>query len=367
MSTILEEALENLKVLDEAFSDSMPDWLVARLQRFAPTYGAASSKIRNGRKLPFRNSLIDQQKSPSHGRQWFGDDNFFNLFLRAGYNLSKLPIIPKEIPNKLDDPIFDDPDLLPILHLVSNKDDKIWVPGLNDDEQFQDNDGKWFKFKYMNNKRLKEYVKDLVCADLSKEEAHIPQEIYQRDSINRALYSGQPLHYGDLDRVYEKPYEKNRRYNFNRDSRYYSGDDPKRYFDKSGYYTGKGIINYDLQNRLEKYKAKFGFQKFIDIQNKMQQLQDAVVQYVNQQDVLAQDLRTSNYLSQSQDIRLILEEYQNVVRKFLRAQEVIDNATNRNQELEPYFVSTELKNLNLNIDHCLGIVPTGFNAATFVW
>lgn len=178
MSTLLENAIKKLNTLDEAFSDTMPDWMRQGFQSYA--------KHRKGN----FNTPFSQAR---YGSRYQGEQNLFNLLLNAGYDVSKMNVITAPVPSKLDDEIFDNPDVLPVFHIVTPNDNKIWIQGINDQEQFLDENGKESKFSYMNNAKLKKYVKDFAYIDLSAPETHSIEKTTNPEEAK--LYSGKPINY----------------------------------------------------------------------------------------------------------------------------------------------------------------------------
>lgn len=267
MSHILEEAIQNLKKIDEAITDTAPHWLRTRLQYSAPKLGPSTKRA---------NPDIAKQNRASYGSRYRGEENLFKLLTNAGYDISQMDVITDKVPDTLDDPIFDSPDYLPVLHFVSMNDDKVWIPGINDQEAFTDDTGKDFKFKYMNNSKLRNFVKDFAKIDLNSDKTYIPQEkITNRSAGKSVAYSGQSINYGyNPD---SSILAAGRRYRKGYDSSY----DENR-FDKSGYYRGSGVVNQDLRNKLQKYKAKLGPKKMLKLQDAVVDLQELVDEYMQQ-------------------------------------------------------------------------------------
>ena len=246
MSTLLESAIKKLNTLDEAFSDTMPDWMRQGFQSYV--------KHRKGN----FNTPFSQAR---YGSRYQGEQNLFNLLLNAGYDLSKMTVVSAPVPNKLEDEIFDNPDALPVFHIVTPNDNKIWIQGINDQEQFLDENGKESKFSYMNNAKLKKYVKDFAYIDLSAPETHSVEKT--TDPNDAKLYSGKPVDYNKVSRYSDKQglsltKLNDRRFAFGKDRlKGYYGDKPDtELFDKSGYYHGDQLISDTLRQKLKDYKNK---------------------------------------------------------------------------------------------------------------
>ena len=310
MSYILEEAIQNLKKMDEAITDTAPQWLRTRLQFNAPNISASTRKA---------NPDIDKQHYSSFGSRYRGEKNLFKLLTNAGYDISKMDVITDNVPDKMEDPVFDSPDYLPILHLVSTNDDKVWIPGINDQEEFVDDNGKSFKFKYMNNSKLKNYAKDFAKIDLTSEKTHIPQDTVNRDPNKSIAYSGEKIRFGwspDTDII-----EAGRRFRKGYDSAY-----DEREFDKSGYYRGENVINQELRKRLQQYKGKLGPKKLLKLQDAVVDLQDLVDEYIQQPSSRA------DFGSQLTDkIKMkssVLNAYDSLIQNVIRLQQTAQSEIN---------------------------------------
>jgi len=172
----LDEAIENLK-LNEAFSDSMPDWLRRRMQKdsmkpvkFYNKFGSDPSSF--------------NLKNHEFPARYQGETNLARLFLKNGYDLSKMNVISAPVPDSMDNDISEDPMNLVIYHIVTPEDDKIYVPGLNDDERYTTEADKQSAFKYLNNTSFKKYVKDFAYVRLDDDSTHVSDEV-QANRIQR--------------------------------------------------------------------------------------------------------------------------------------------------------------------------------------
>lgn len=271
MSYILDEALGNLK-LDEAFSDSMPQWMRSRMQQSAKGFGGIGGSI--------------------YGSRHSGETNLLKLIIKAGYDPSKLNIQTLPVPETFDDPIFNDPDKLPVLHVVSDKDSRdslVWIMGINDEERFYDKNGRERPFKTINNKaQLKDYIKDFAVIDLSLDDTHQPDSTVNRDhNINRQ-YSGKGQNIGVVYDYGSHAYSKLGGVNDPKNYRIkdtdqvglpYSGSqDVKDYFDKSGYFRGSGIISPLLKSKLKEYSKSLIPKKLLKYEQDLIGLRKAIAQ-----------------------------------------------------------------------------------------
>lgn len=302
MSYILDEALS---VLKEAYSDSLPKWFRTRLQSQSPDsiMGKLMSATRNLSNAEAEKDLypdkyekaknrVDslnrkygdafKQKSPTYGSRYSGETNLVNLLKAAGYDPSSFSVVEMAVPESMQDDIFSNPDALPVFHIVSNYDDKVWVQGINDNEKFFDDDNKEQAFKYMNNVKLKKYVKDFAYIDLAAPETHQSDSTLSRDKSQGILYSGDPINYttrwGEIKHL-SNPELETRRFT-DRDR---AGFD-KNLFDKSGYFRGdvEGKLSSRLKEQLKKVQNKKIPKRVLDLEKQILSLQSQLTQYLSQ-------------------------------------------------------------------------------------
>ena len=107
-----------------------------------------------------------------------------------GYDVSNMEFVSQPVPQSLSDPIFSDPDKLPVMHVVTNDGSYIYIPGVNDDWAYSAN-GRNRKFANFNKNNLKDFVKDFGYIDLTDSKSHIPQSKIDRDKYNYYTYSGE--------------------------------------------------------------------------------------------------------------------------------------------------------------------------------
>lgn len=272
MSYILDEALNTLH---EAFSDSVPHWFRTRLQYSTkPNVWAISQKLMN------KNPDLGSQHATVYGSRYSGETNLLNLLKSAGYDPSSFSVVEMEVPQSLQDEVFSNPDALPVFHIVSNNDDKVWVQGINDNEKFLDDDNKEQAFKYMNNAKLKKYVKDFAYIDLAAPETHQSDLTLSRDRLQGKIYSGKPIgystNYGTGALI--NPELQNRRANFDVDTI------NKSLFDKSGYFRGAeaGELSSRLKEQLKKLQNKKIPKRVLEFEKQILNLQGLLNRYLSQ-------------------------------------------------------------------------------------
>lgn len=214
-----------MKKLKEAFSPSMPKWL---------------------RNLMLKNYLQDST------RQFNAPKKLFSLLNSLGYDLSKAEFVEIPVPQTLQDPIFYDYQKLPIIHIVTDNDDTFMIPGITDELKYTNNNHDLRVFKQFNNKNLKDYGKDAVYIDLSKNTHMIPQDVLNRPGINK-FYQGNAFDWSDRGAGHYmnslSSDEKQKLKQSNRSTK----NVRNRYFpllDKSGFYRGDEIISDRLKTAL---------------------------------------------------------------------------------------------------------------------
>lgn len=253
MSRILDEALEKLN-LQEAFSDSAPSWLKDRLQN-----GAAWSR---NKPLKGGNLYSDRKSKKS------ATNSLFDLLLKTGYNVSKMNVVSAPVPQTWSDPIFEDPDKLPVLHVVTDDDDQVYIPGINDNFKYMSG-GREIAFKYLfgNNSQLKKLVKDFAYIDLTSEDTHIKDDVLGRDELNKVRYSGKPDYSTSSAISYYAQHDKNQRMSNAQRGKLSSYKTSG--FDKSGYYRGDEVLSDRLRDVLKKYKTEQLPKIFLDLEQKI--------------------------------------------------------------------------------------------------
>lgn len=158
------------KVLVEAFSPSMPEWLKQYLL-VNPT-GDKTSKYADWSYIKFNNPR-DLGRDKKHGgvtaKEVIRGTNSQGTLTGSPVDLSRATFITAPVP-KLDDPILYDPNKMCFVHLESDNDETVWIPGRSSEsEKFVRNNGATVALspKYLNNKILKEAGVDFCYIDLT--------------------------------------------------------------------------------------------------------------------------------------------------------------------------------------------------------
>lgn len=157
------------KVLVEAFSPSMPEWLKQYLL-VNPT--GKTSKYADWSYIKF-NKPRDLGRDKKHGgvtaKEVIRGTNSYGSLSGSPVDLSRATFITAPVP-KLDDPILYDPNKMCFVHLESDNDETVWIPGRSSEsEKFIRNNGAAVALspKYLNNKILKEAGVDFCYIDLT--------------------------------------------------------------------------------------------------------------------------------------------------------------------------------------------------------
>lgn len=138
--------LNESHVLNEKFSDNMPDWFAKRLltTKYTPTSDISDRDL--GGKAHFNGGIgynylkgKGAKKNPNYGKEpnykqseWGGDQSLFSKMLRRGISLDTVKVIEGKVPTSDTDPRLQSPNI-PILLLDNGV---VYIPGMNDDEKF---------------------------------------------------------------------------------------------------------------------------------------------------------------------------------------------------------------------------------------
>ena len=135
--------------LTEKLSDSMPDWLKKRLlvtkysnggNRIYRNLGTHKSNADN------KNPEDDFSKRPTYakgrGDVNTQDQSLFGRMLTKGINLDDVTVEEGAVPTKRTDPRLKEPNI-PIFLM---KNGQVYAKGLNDQEEYRDDDSKPFKY-----------------------------------------------------------------------------------------------------------------------------------------------------------------------------------------------------------------------------
>ena len=138
------------RVLTEAFSESMPEWLKqyvlhhpsksVNLSKYADEAYSRFAHRRDKGRDKYGSTAIDviRGQNPQNSK--------IDLF-RANFVVDNVP--------KLEDPILYDSSKMCFVHLVSDNDETVWVPGISSEsEKFIRDNGSTVSLspKYLNNK-----------------------------------------------------------------------------------------------------------------------------------------------------------------------------------------------------------------------
>lgn len=329
MSYILDEALNTLH---EAFSDSVPHWFRTRLQYSTkPNAWGISQKLMN------KNPDLASQRSPMYGSRYSGETNLLNLLKSAGYDPSSFSVVEMEVPQSLQDEVFSNPDALPVFHIVTNNDDKVWVQGINDNEKFFDDDNKEQAFKYMNNAKLKKYVKDFAYIDLAAPETHQSDLTLSRDRLQGRIYSGKPIGYSTTYKgVLSNPELGSRRFDPAKDT------GSSSLFDKSGYF--RGAVAGELSARLKKELAKIQNKKIpkrvLELEKQILNLQGLLNQYLSQTFDYDQLSGVDTYMFGDEQ-KSVLTKVGNLIRYWEDTQQHLDRDLRQDPNRESFSRNTE--------------------------
>ena len=360
MSQILDEALNDLK-LNEAFSNSMPQWMKDRMIFSVP--GSWQEKVK-------KHPNVRNLKYPDYSNRYAGPQNLFNILTNFGYNLSKMEFTNVEIPNSINDELFENPDALTFVHYVSDSDDKIWVPGINDEERFLGDDGRYHKFGSFNNANFKKYAKDIVQSDLNAETTHLTDYTMNKDKKLNALYNGKPINYN-----WETEYDSTTGSKFIRDKnilnrRAVKGDViNSEFFDKSGYFRGskEGELSNRLKTELKKIKNKKTPNLVFKAEEDIKNLNDMISAYVQSQ---LKKISIDDYDDYATSVSNILFEYKQLIPNFNRLKMFLMDdierlKTNPDGDFSDSTV-TRLKIVNDEINKIKNIC-SGYEQTSLVW
>lgn len=219
------------KHLNEAFNDSFPSWLKARLSELSKYHG--TDKDGRGNRDPFG---IDVSKRPEYTRPrgFYGPDKELNLLnkLLKETDMDTLEVIEGPVPVKRTDSRLKPPNI-PIFHFPNGQ---VYIQGLNDTELFKDSsyrakNGNSVAFKYVPLKYLLSGADAFAYID----EDNIAPSNYEEKRLERknAANELKNMNYGrsnkDPDAFVKTP---GYGYDLPRDKR--------EYLDKSGYVADPG-------------------------------------------------------------------------------------------------------------------------------
>lgn len=175
-----QEDLKESKSLKEAFSETMPDWLRARLLYTKPGEHPSvnKSKLANGRYKDYADQpgvhFTDKKRR---------DQSYFNLWQamsNKGIDISNAKFIHDGLPKPKKDPRLEEPNIA-FFYL---DDGSVYGTGLNDNEIFVPEDK---AFKAINLKTLMSHIKDFCWLDGSDPNNYMADKRVDRAAMNKEL------------------------------------------------------------------------------------------------------------------------------------------------------------------------------------
>lgn len=297
---ILNEKFFNEEVLNEKFSDSMPQWLKDRLIYTSRNYSRTDGKNDGAfGKRSYKNLDKTTQRTDRFGQR-SDDTPLFSEFLKHGYDLDSVNVTEGDVPEKASDPRLKEPNIPIFLLQDSAGRTQVYAKGINDNElaYFDDRDR---AFKYLSTKDLLSHCVGFAYIDSSDASN---QNVGEKRS-NRAAFRSWNSNVGNPVRRYTGDEVD-------------SGGEVKvgwNYYniDKSGY-----IINPNkLKNRLAKLKAK-NPQKLLDkLYKEISDIKRDFTQFYSEIDIA--DMSSSDYdkifgsSGFNKDLTYVIRKYNNLV------------------------------------------------------
>ena len=227
----LYESLEKKYSINEAWAESMPDWMKNRMNITALSADpnkkeklAKSKHNTNGySRTTFRNKYgVDSDISDyRHPRDREGGFSLYKGFINKGIDLNNVTFIEGPIPEKKSDPRIQPPNI-GIWHFGTPPNDQVWAMGINDDEKFVQKNN--LPFMHVPFKTLKEFANAFCYIDGSTIQTKDYDDIKQKRN--------------DFKRWERDPKNQARRVNpGSRETNPYGWRLPVVTADKSGYYV----------------------------------------------------------------------------------------------------------------------------------
>lgn len=167
----LNESLEKKYPINEAWSESMPDWMKSRMNITATTSDPnrreklAKSKYNAGYYGDtLRNKFGVSGDTSEYRKPRSGEGGFslFKGFINKGIDLNNVSFIEGPIPEKKSDPRIQPPNI-GIWHFGTPPTDQVWAMGINDDEKFVQKNN--LPFEHVPFKTLKELANAFCYID----------------------------------------------------------------------------------------------------------------------------------------------------------------------------------------------------------
>lgn len=307
MSSLYKKIVESIeaKALNEAWSESMPNWLKPRLQATA-YYSDRNqrSKVykrqqRTGEPLSVArmhlagdNSAFDQADY-ANTRDGRMGENLFRAFKDAGIDLQNVKFIEGEIPTKKSDPRIQPPNI-GIWNIPATK--QVYAKGLNDLEKLMSSnalpDSKYINYRF-------EHLPIKALAEMSDHFCYIDGNSIAKRDINAV----------QRERIEHSEWEKHNPTEVRQPE--YGWGYP---LDPSGY--PKVPSSERLRKKLEKLKAAKWADKFKETEENLRELHSDIGQVLTQSDWSDVGL--------SQTIQGALNNYQNAVNDYKSAQVAVE-------------------------------------------
>lgn len=320
------------KILNEAFSPSMPVWLKNYFLYNTPR----RDRKYGGQRMP-RNpkGSSDEYKSFRYSRNIGRDDDdlrAIRILNKLGINFEKAKFNEISPPPKLNSPIFQDKDKLCISWLKSNYDQTLWLAGARSSaphEKFTMDDGKEIALLYLNNKQYQSICKGFCWLDMTD-----PDNFREQDQQKRALTrAGSVERNPEMGKKAEKIAQRGwGGTNFDK-SGYYKIPAVKRYADELAKRKQAGLANALVETREALVKLRDDLKSVMDIvletpsysirrgikdatqsfTNAVDQF-DTATQYADQLSTTSNLSSTTEYLKNSLDFtnRFIQDAYQEI-------------------------------------------------------
>lgn len=286
------------RIFTEAFSESIPDWLKQYVLhhpssgKFSKYADAAYSRFayrRDKGRDKYGSTAIDaiRGQNPQNSK--------IDLF-RANFVVDDVP--------KLENPILWDPSKMCFIHLVSDNDETVWIPGItSESEKFIRDNGSTVALspKYLNNKILREAGKDFCYLDMTDPNTFTNDMEVSRKARKAGMETRMP-----------------------------SKNNPKFYsaltwgqIDKSGYWKVPSVKKY--ADKLREMKVKKLPERLLNIREKLVQLKKDIFEFT--------EIYSDTNINSTDELEI--HEYAiSAYHKLLDAIKTLKNVTNKIDSLE---------------------------------
>lgn len=256
------------KILNEAFSPSMPTWLknffLYNTERRNP-----GSKFRSTRMYPqpkgskAEYSALRGSRNRNIGRD---DDDLraINILNKLGINFEKANFNEISPPPKLNSPIFQDRNKLCISWLKSNYDQTLWLSGAISSaphEKFTMDDGKDIALLYLNNKQYQSICKGFCWLDMTNPDNFREQDQQKRAAVRAGSVERDPKMGKHAEKIAKQGWGST---NFDK-SGYYKIPAVKRYADELAKRKQAGLANALIETREALVKLRDDLKSVMDI------------------------------------------------------------------------------------------------------